>query len=125
MLVAEFTNFYDEAKALELTEQKQYNEYLVTQSSQFLEIISASLQKYGGDLIQFMAYSLVAIWPRPDELNHTDGQEGAGSRSKKEAEFIREVCRKAAQCALDVKREIGKIMGPKVKIIFGIAHGDF
>ena len=44
VLVAEFTNFYDEHKALEFnSENKPFNEHLVTLSSQFLEIISNSL----------------------------------------------------------------------------------
>ena len=64
VLVAEFTNFYDEALALELEDSKSINEHLVNLSSQFLEIISGCLAKYGGDLIQFMGYSLVAIWPK-------------------------------------------------------------
>ena len=68
VLVAEFTSFYDEAKALQFNEVKSYNEHLVALSSQFLEVVSATLQKYGGDLIQFMGYSLVAIWPGFDEI---------------------------------------------------------
>ena len=68
VLVAEFTNFYNESKALDFNETKSFNEHLVSQSSQFLEIISSCLSKYGGDLIQFMGYSLVAIWPQAEDM---------------------------------------------------------
>ena len=54
--------------------------------------------------------------------------EGAGvnrQQVEQETQFIRDVSRKAAQCALDCKREITKLMGNKVKVIFGISHGEF
>ena len=67
ILVAEFTNFYDENAELEYSDQKHFNEYLVQKSNKFLEIVSSCLEKYGGDLIQFMGYSLVAVWPDYEE----------------------------------------------------------
>ena len=48
-----------------------------------------------------------------------------GSNPKEKQLFVQDVCRKAAQCALDAKREISKILGNKVNVIFGISHGDF
>ena len=72
-----------------------------------------------------MGYSLVAIWPGADEVLHMQGQEGAGRKPQQLYDYIQEVARKATQCALDCKREIFKQMGPKIKVIFGICHGDF
>lgn len=100
VLVTEFTNFYDEQKALEFNNmEKPFNEYLVSLSSQFLEIVSANLKKYGGDLIQFMGYSLVAIWPG-DEREQTGaamGREGADANLQRmRHQFIQETSRKAA-----------------------------
>lgn len=63
VLVAEVTKFYNESKALDFNETKFYNEHLVQQSSTLLEIVSSCLQKYDGDLVQFMGSSYVAIWP--------------------------------------------------------------
>ena len=65
VLVAEIVNFYDQTKAGEFSDCIGFNEYMATISGQFLEITASTLNKYGGDLIQFLGYSLVAIWP-PD-----------------------------------------------------------
>ena len=78
ILVAEFTNFYEETTELEFGNSKLYNEHLVQKSSKFLEVVSSCLEKYGGDLIQFMGYSLVAIWPDFEE-SQADLAEGDGS----------------------------------------------
>ena len=51
VLVAEIINFYDQTKAGEFSDCIGFNEYMVTISSQFLEITASILNKYGGDLI--------------------------------------------------------------------------
>ena len=122
VLVAEYTNFYDEATELEFGNQKFFNEHLAAKSSKFLEVVSACLEKYGGDLIQFMGYSLVAIWPDFEEDSFIEGD---GTERKIRGDFVQEMSRKAAQCALDARRDIQKLLDPKVRIIFGISHGNF
>ena len=74
VLVAEITNFYDQTKASEFSDKNGFNEHMATVSGQFLEISSSILNKYGGDLIQFLGHSLVAIWP-PDPKEEQNSNE--------------------------------------------------
>ena len=56
---------------------------MATISSQFLEVASSVLNKYGGDLIQFLGYSIVAIWPPdPNEQNLRKKSNGIGEHSE-------------------------------------------
>lgn len=65
ILVAEIKNFYDQEYRLKhFLNDYDYNEYLAILSNRFLEIMSKTIHKYGGDIIQFLGNSLIAIWPR-------------------------------------------------------------
>lgn len=33
-------------------------------SNKFLDIMTKTIHKYGGDVIQFLGNSLIAVWPR-------------------------------------------------------------
>ena len=66
-MVSEIFNFYDETKQSDFKDESKYNEHMVSLSGQFLEIATSCLTKYGGDLIKFMGYSMVAIWPGFEE----------------------------------------------------------
>ena len=106
VLVAEIINFYDQTKAGEFSDCIGFNEYMATISGQLLEITASTLNKYGGDLIQFLGYSLVAIWPPdPNEQGgkKSKNQSGANhrgttpeSRENASTDYAQEVARKAA-----------------------------
>ena len=51
-------------------------------SNRFLEIMSKAIHKYGGDIVQFIGNSLIAIWPR---TNNGMGN-GSGKPADKEDE---------------------------------------
>jgi hypothetical protein len=65
VLVAELRNFYDAAKIIdgEYPDEQAYNEHLWGLSHNFLLVMSSTLNKFSGDLIQFTGTSLIAIWP--------------------------------------------------------------
>lgn len=111
-MVAELRNFYDSEKTID-GEEALLNETLIDIAGQFLEITTSFLNKYGGDLIQFMGTSLVAIWPTPKETG--------------EALFdIQQTfCYKATQCALDINKDLQKIIGGTYELAIGVGFGDF
>lgn len=45
----------------------QINEGLVDVAQTFFEMFTSSLNKYGGEIVQFMGTTLVAIWPTPND----------------------------------------------------------
>jgi class 3 adenylate cyclase len=79
-LVAEIKQFYDEYPLVDSLAQPKgskdlaqqgyfraeqtFNEQLGAQSSQFLDVMAKTIHKYGGDIVQFVGNSIVAIWPR-------------------------------------------------------------
>ena len=73
-------------------------------SGQFLEVTASILNKYGGDLIQFLGYSLVAIWPPDPNEYQAKGPKNEQDHSGVEPEFressntgyAQEIARKAA-----------------------------
>ena len=54
-----------------------------------LENLSSILTKFGGDLIQFLGASMIAIWPGGDDFD---------------------ACRRAASCALEISKEAQKFL---------------
>jgi hypothetical protein len=42
--------------------ENRLNEELATSSDRFLEVMSKSVHKYGGDIVQYLGNSLVAVW---------------------------------------------------------------
>ncbi len=83
-MVAELRNFYDVTKIIdgEYPDEQAYNEHLWGLSHNFLLLMSSTLNKFSGDLIQFTGTSLIAIWP-PN-----------GSKQ--------DLCRQASQCAIEI-----------------------
>jgi len=69
-----------------------------------LERISRTIHKYGGDIIQFMGNSLIAVWPR-GYLTRFEHESDSQSKRRAEEDSDIIVCRKAAQCALEIKLE--------------------
>ena len=66
-MVAEIKNFYDngspkDSKLASIRTEQQMNEHLASVSNRFLEMMSKTVHKYGGDVIQFLGNSLVAVW---------------------------------------------------------------
>jgi len=71
VMVAEIKQFYDK-KNQKFTKQRseqRTNEKLAEASNQFLELTSKIVHKYGGDILQFLGNSLIAIWPEPNPSN--------------------------------------------------------
>lgn len=64
-MVAELRNFYDSTMIIdgEFVDEQSYNESLWNFSHNFLQVFSSTLNKYSGDIIQFLGTSLIAIWP--------------------------------------------------------------
>jgi class 3 adenylate cyclase len=89
--------------------------------------VSKTIHKYGGDIIQFLGNSLIAVW-----LSKTS-EAGAGKEilrpfSKVEEEKLNEyieeeimVSRRAIQCALDIRNEKHKLFE---EIHIGLGFGD-
>ena len=75
VMVTEMFNFYDESKQSEFKDEVSFNEHLVKLSGHYLEMVTSCLTKYGGDLIKFMGYSAVAIWPGFKDHHLTDVDE--------------------------------------------------
>lgn len=76
-----------------------------------------------------MGSSFVAVWP-DTEIQDIDvsatGREGdMGHSQQKQNNFLQNVSRKAAQCALEARRDIEKILGSSAKVNFGLCHGQF
>ena len=66
-------------------------------SNRFLEIMSKTIHKYGGDIIQFLGNSLIAVWPRKNQgFDDLDPEQ----------DYETIVARKATQCGLDIKNEM-------------------
>lgn len=45
------------------------NENLAQDANQFLELTSKIIHKYGGDILQFLGNSLIALWNQPGETD--------------------------------------------------------
>jgi len=54
-------------------------------------VIGKQIANYGGDIIQFLGNSLVALWPRDPEDPAADSDT--------------DIIRKGIQCGLDIKNE--------------------
>lgn len=103
VLVAEMKNFYDtplnKKVIASASSEHQTNEDLANASDRFLGIMSKSIHKYGGDVIQYLGNSLVAVWyPFKEKASKDDD---AQDPSFKEVE----ISRKAIQCAIDIRAE--------------------
>ncbi len=62
------------------------NEKLAEDANHFLELTSKAIHKYGGDIVQFLGNSLIAIWNQPGETDLI-------------------ISRRAVQCALEIRNE--------------------
>jgi hypothetical protein len=68
--------------------------------------MSKTIHKYGGDIVQFLGNSLVAIWPRGYVGKFGQVIEDDSLRKDKiEEDSSLIVGRKATQCALEIKIE--------------------
>jgi hypothetical protein len=72
-MVIEIKNFYQypfamtplkDPKTGEAITESLFNERLTVESERFLELTSRIIHRYGGDLLQFLGNSLIAVWPR-------------------------------------------------------------
>eukprot|EP00347_Sterkiella_histriomuscorum_P004823 403358953 len=118
-MVAEIKNFYDQAHRLKhFTNDQQYNEHLANLSNRFLEIMSKTIHKYGGDIVQFIGNSLICIWPRSNNPLGDSTQVG-----REDDDIDSNIARKAAQCALDIKNESQKIISNRTEIHMGLGFG--
>ena len=86
VLVAELQYFYDQFNNSngDCIDEQSLNEQLQGVCHNFLEIFTSVLNKYNGDLIQFLGTSLIAVWPSGDDQDS---------------------CRKSAACALEIIKE--------------------
>ena len=97
------------------------NEQLASVSNHFLEVLSKLIHKYGGDVIQFLGNSLIAVWPP-----YKTHSRNAGQKSEDELDQSNiEIARKAVQCALEIRNERLKVVGVNGgDIQIGVGFGD-
>ncbi|CDW76061.1 ph domain containing protein [Stylonychia lemnae] len=118
IIVAEIKNFYDQSHRHKFFNSDQsYNEHLANLSNRFLEIMSKAIHKYGGDIVQFIGNSMIALWPRADPLGESTFE------GKEDDETDANIARKATQCALDIKNESQKIISQRTEIFMGLGFG--
>jgi class 3 adenylate cyclase len=94
--------------------EQVFNEQLGQKSSQFLDIMSKTIHKYGGDIVQFLGNSLIAVWPRKlfnKNIDKIENERVRKDRIEEDSNII--VCRKAVQCALEFKIESLKLFSGK------------
>lgn len=79
--------------------------------------MSKTIHKYGGDIVQFIGNSLIAIWPRSDPLGESSFE------GKEDEDTDANIARKATQCALDIKNECQQSITSKTEIFMGLGFG--
>ena len=68
--------------------------------------MSKTIHKYGGDIVQFLGNSLIAVWPRKlvnKNVDYIQNEKVKKDRIEEDSNII--VGRKAVQCALEIKIE--------------------
>jgi len=83
------------------------------------------IHKYGGDIVQFVGNSIIAIWPRKlfsKMIENIEDERLRRDRIDEDSNVI--VGRKAVQCALEIKIESLKYFSGKNQIFIGVGFGD-
>jgi hypothetical protein len=88
--------------------------------------MAKTIHKYGGDIVQFVGNSIIAIWPRKLFTRRVNaGVEDERTRKDRIEEDSNVIVgRKAVQCALEIKIESMKLFKGKDQIYMGVGFGE-